>query len=55
MAAGLLAASVALDVASEDSTWVEDYCKFCGLAIGCGYWLVEGRNAVLAPTRLEGP
>ena len=51
LAAGFLAASVALDVINEDSTWLEDYFKFCGLAIGLAFWLVEGRDAVLA-TRL---
>ena len=59
LAGGLLAGSVALDVIQEDGTWLEDYFKFSGLAIGVGFWLVEGRDAVLAtrpaPTRLEVP
>jgi hypothetical protein len=48
LAGGLLAGSVALDVVHEDGTWLEDYLKFSGLAIGFGFWLVEGRDAVLA-------
>jgi hypothetical protein len=52
LAGGLLAASVALDVVGEESIWLEDYFKFCGLAVGTGFWLVEARDAVLA-TRLR--
>jgi hypothetical protein len=51
LAGGLLAASVAVDLVAEDSIWLEDYFKFCGLAIGVGFWLREARDAVLV-TRL---
>jgi hypothetical protein len=54
VAGALLATSVALDVVAEDSIWLEDYSKFCGLAIGAGFWLVEGRNAVLATRPAPG-
>ena len=50
-AGACLLAALILHVVAEDSIWLEDYFKFCGLAIGVGFWLLEARDAVLV-TRL---